>query len=58
MVYSKSQRRYLSLYSLQHFDGLLLKYDMFKFYIFFKVGYVFRKWLLSVEKKIETKENK
>ena len=49
VVHSKSQRRYLSLYSLQHFDGLLLKY-MFKFYIFFTVSYVLRKWLLSVEK--------
>lgn len=28
VVYSKSQRRYLSLYSLQHFDDLLLKYDI------------------------------
>lgn len=50
VVYSKTQRRYLSLYSLQHLNGLLLKYDMFKFYIFF-YSYVLRKRLLSVGKK-------
>lgn len=51
VVYSKSQRRYLSLYSLQHFDGLLLKYDMFKFYNFFYSQLCLKKMVaLSIKK--------